>query len=102
MEEFPFEEVEISEAEVEKLFAKGNRRGKIWNKEKLLEKIQEAKIHHWTLDQFAKEFSNKPDEFSDEKDLKKSIKRFLRRALKEKAKYEVSDDGVVIYTEQED
>ena len=103
MSEFPFEEVEVSEAEAEKIFAKGNRRaGKVWNKEKFIEMTKEEKIYHWTIDQFVKEFALDPSKFTDEKDMRKSIRRFLRRAMKGRGKYELSEDSIVVYRKTEE
>jgi len=103
MKEFPFEEVSANEADIERIFRKGNRRGKTWDKEKFLEVIQNASVHHWTLEQFVENFSRDPSIFKDERDIKKSIKRFLRRVLKNKrAEYEVTDDDVIIYVKKEE
>jgi len=103
MKEFPFEEVSVDKIDADRIFRKGNRRGKTWDKEKFLEAIDNASANHWTLEQFVEAFSRDPSIFSDERDIKKSIKRFLRRALKNKrAEYEVTDEDVIVYVKKEE
>ena len=94
----PFEEVEVNEVEAKKLFSRGNRRPKIWNKEKFLQMTEQKKTYYWDMKQFVELFAPNAN-FEDEKDMRKSIRRFLRRAMKGRGKYELVEDGVFVYRE---